>query len=300
LPISEFGAIDMNIAVNAPPTDEQAVKALLRSYSIEVTSKDEKGFKVAAELMRSGSEVFVANLPNETIEQQVEACATLAKAGLNPVPHVVARNTESREQLDRSLARLTAEGGVRTCLVLGGDRDQPKGPFDAAVQMIETGLFEKHGVQRVAFGCHPEGHPRVPDHVIWPALDVKLKAARARGLQTYLVSQFVFAAAPMIALARRLRASGISEPLRLGVAGPANRGALIKYALVCGVGPSLRALRERHDLARQVIAGETPEALLLEVARANAAEPALGLEGVHFFTFGSVEKSVSFAEGMRA
>jgi methylenetetrahydrofolate reductase (NADPH) len=289
----------MNVAAPPTQTDSQAIRALMQTYSVEVTSKDQKGFRAAAEFMPKGSEVFVANLPNETLDQQAEACRELKKAGLDPVPHVVARNTESVDQLDRSLARLTGEAGVATCLVLGGDRDHPQGPFDAAIQMIETGLFEKHGVKRVAFGCHPEGHPRVPDNVIFPALPAKLAAAKARGLETYLVSQFAFDADPMIALARRLRATGISEPLRLGVAGPANRGTLIKYALVCGVGPSLRALRERHELAKQVVTGETPEALLRDVAKAAAAEPGLGIEGIHFFTFGSVEKSVSFAESLK-
>jgi methylenetetrahydrofolate reductase (NADPH) len=45
-----------------------------------------------------------------------------------------------------------------------------------------------------------------------------------------LVSQFAFDAAPFVALARRLRAAGIAAPLRVGVAGPAARTTLIKYA----------------------------------------------------------------------
>ena len=72
----------------------------------------------------------------------------------------------------------------------------------------------------------------------------KLAAAKARGLDAYLVGQFAFDAAPIVSLARRLREAGIDAPYRVGIAGPAKRTTLIKYALMCGVGPSLRALRE--------------------------------------------------------
>ena len=55
--------------------------------------------------------------------------------------------------------------------------------------------------------------------------------------------------------------------------------------MLCGVGTSLRALRERQGLARSAMGGETPEPLLTEIALAREAEPALGIDGVHFFTF---------------
>jgi methylenetetrahydrofolate reductase (NADPH) len=273
---------------------------LIQTYSVEVVTKDQKGIDAAGELMAPRGEVFVANLPNESPDRLVAACVQVDRRGLTAVPHIVARNTHSLAELDDTLARLAGEAGVKTALVLGGDRDQPVGPFDASIQLIETGLFQKHGVGRVAFACHPEEHPRVADAVLWPALGVKLAAAEQAGLATFLVSQFAFDAAPILALAGRLRAAGITAPLRVGVAGPAQRTTLIKYALMCGVGASLRALRERSDLAMSVAAGETPEALLREVALAQDAEPSLGMDSVHFFTFGSLANSINLAKALSA
>ena len=43
------------------------------------------------------------------------------------------------------------------------------------------------------------------------------------------------------------------------------------------------------------MAGETPETLLGRIAKAQADEPALDICGVHFFTFGSLAKSVEWA-----
>jgi methylenetetrahydrofolate reductase (NADPH) len=276
------------------------IQALMQHYSVEVTAKDHKGMDAAGELLAPGSEVFVANLPNESAATLVSACATIARKGLAPVPHMVARNIHSRQELDETLARLNGEAGVDRALVIGGDRDHPVGPYDAAIQTLQTGLYEQHGVRRVYIGVHPEGHPRVADEILWPALAPKLAAAQAAGLEVSLISQFAFDAAPYLTLARRLRADGITAPLRVGVAGPAQRSTLIKYALMCGVGASLRALKERQDLAQAVMAGETPEGLLRQLADAQAAEPDLGIDSVHFFTFGALTKSVSFAEGLKA
>ena len=279
--------------------ENKALRDLLQTYSTEVVARDQKGIAAAGALLRPGSEVFVANLPNDTIDNLVAGCVALRKAGMVPVPHIPARTTPSRAVLERTLERLAAEAQVDHALIIGGDVDKAVGEFDAAIQLIETGLFEKFGVRRIALAVHPEGHPRVADELMWPALPVKLKAAAERGMETYLVTQFAFDAAPYIKTARRLRADGVTQPLRVGVAGPAKRTTLIKYALMCGVGASLRALRERHDFAANMAAGETPEALLRELAAAQAAEPALGIDSVHFFTVGSLEGSVTLAETLR-
>lgn len=277
----------------------EALAGLLGEYSVEVTSRDTASVEAAAGLLRPDTEVFVANLPKEGADVLVQAARRLRLAGLAPVPHIVARNIAGARDLEDMLGRLTAEAGVDRALVLGGDRDDPAGEFDASLQLIETGLFQKHGINRIAIACYPEGHPRISDAVLEKALADKLAAAARAGLDVTLVSQFVFEPHLIAAFARRLREAGVTAPLRVGVAGPAERGKLIKYALRCGVGASLRALRERSELARNVMAGETPQELLGEVALAQAAEPSLGIGGVHFFTFGDPASSIRWAEDNR-
>lgn len=280
-------------------TGRQVLRDLLRNFSAEVLAKDEKGIQ-AARAMPPGSEVFVANLPNESLDQLVRGCAQVQQLGMVPVPHIVARNIRDAAELDRTLAQLVQDAGVHTALVLAGDRDQPVGDFASSLQVLSTGLFRKHGVERVALACHPEGHPRVSGAVLWPALFEKIEGARSEGLNPYLVSQFAFGAEPIVAFTRKLRAAGETAPLRVGVAGPAKRATLIKFALLCGVGASLKALKERQELSRNMLAGEAPEALLNALAQAQAAEPGLGFDSVHFFTFGSIPRSVDFAEALRA
>jgi methylenetetrahydrofolate reductase (NADPH) len=268
---------------------------LLRNYSAEVTCRDEKSIRAAESLMPPGSEVFIVSLPSDNEGRSVAVAAQLHKAGLVPVPHIVARNIRSRLDLEVLLRRLTSEAGVDRALILGGDRRQPIGEFDSSLQLLETGFLESFGIRKVKLSWYPEGHPRISDSELAKARAAKLRIAAARSLEVELVGQFCFESAPIIASARHLRAEGIQVPLRVGVAGPASRASLLKYAMICGVGASVRALKERPG-ARSLINSETPERLLREVAQAQAAEPSLGIHRVHFFTFASLASTAQFVE----
>jgi methylenetetrahydrofolate reductase (NADPH) len=276
-----------------------ALKGLLGTYSTELTTRDKKSLDAAPDVLAPGSEVFIASLPNDTIDRLVSTAVQLRQSGLAPVPHIVARNIESLAVLDELLARLAGEAGLYRVLTLGGDRDKPAGDLDCSLQLIESGLIQKHGISKIFIACYPEGHPRISDEVLEKARADKFAAAKAGGLDVTLVSQFCFDAKPIITLTERMRAQGATVPYRVGVAGPAERATLVKYALMCGVGASLRALKERQELAKNVLTRETPEALLNEVAIAQAANPALKIAGVHFFTFGALAKSAQWAQNVR-
>jgi methylenetetrahydrofolate reductase (NADH) len=268
---------------------------LLRNYSAEVTCRDEKSIRAAETLMPSGSEVFIVSLPSDKEDRSIAVAAQLHHAGLVPVPHIVARNIRNRAELETLLRRLTGEAKVDRALILGGDRSQPIGEFDSSQQLLETGLLETCGIRRIKLSWYPEGHPRISDAELAKARAAKLRIAAARGLEVELVGQFCFEPAPIIASARHLRAEGIQVPLRVGVAGPASRASLLKYAMICGVGASVRALKERPG-ARSLINSETPERLLREVAHAQAEDPNLGIQRVHFFTFASLAATAEFVE----
>ena len=277
----------------------RALAGLLGDYSTEVSPRDRRTLEEAAACLPAGAEVFIPSAPGESAERLIAAAAFLRDAGLEPAPHITARSLPDLAAADRLIGRLRDEAGIDRALVLGGDRDRPAGALHSSLQLIEAGLFQKHGVCRLFIACYPEGHPGVPDAVLEEARAAKLRIAEAEGLDLTLISQFCFEPGPVIALARRLRAKGVTVPYRVGVAGPAERALLVKYALMCGIGPSARALARRQHLARNLLAAETPEALLTEVALAREAEPGLGVCGVHFFTFGSPARSVRFAESFR-
>ena len=74
----------------------------------------------------------------------------------------------------------------------------------------------------------------------------------------------------------------------------------MKYALICGIGNSLRVLKGRANLALNTLTGETPEDVVRGVGEAQDADPSLNIAGIHFFTFGSLAKSANWAKQFQA
>ena len=81
---------------------------------------------------------------------------------------------------------------------------------------------------------------------------------------------------------------------------PTARSRFVRgFAMIRGVGASLGALRERQALAKNMLWGETPERLVLELEEAVEAEPSLNIRGIHFFTFASLKSTIEWVEGYR-
>lgn len=263
---------------------------LLGSYSIEITARDTEARRAVLQGMPLGAEVFVADLPDQPPEVMRDAVAELRRGGLDPVPHLVARNVAGRPELDRVVAELRRVGQIDKVLVTAGDREAPAGPFASALELMREGVLQRHGITRLAFPCFPEGHPLLPASRLEAALRDKLAAAAAAGFAVLLLTQFAFAAQPVVAFVHRLRRSGIDAPLRVGAAGPAERGRLVEFGRDLGVGPSLARL-ERPDAPDDV-----PDRFLREIA---AADPGLGICGAHLFPFGSTAECVAWVEARR-
>jgi methylenetetrahydrofolate reductase (NADPH) len=99
----------------------------------------------------------------------------------------------------------------------------------------------------------------------------------------------------IVAFAAKLRSRGVTASLRIGLAGPASPARLLKYAAICGVGPSLRALRERQSMARGLLTTQTPAPVVAGLARAMERDPSLAIVGLHFFTFASLRHTIEWA-----
>lgn len=281
----------------APTHAHGGVAALMRGASIEVAPRDRAGLEAAASLMPPGSEVFLPWIAGETHHRSVDAARALARAGLRPVPHVAARFLSGYTQLGDFLSRLHGEADVSSAMLVGGDRERPLGALGSGLEALETGLFARHGFREVALPAYPEGNPRIAPAALVVALRAKLDAVARQGMSARLVTQFCFEADPVLRLLGRLRAEGIDAPVRVGVAGPASLAALVKFALRCGVGNSIRALSIHGSAIARLTATADPLAMLRDVAARVAAEPALAPQGVHVFAFGGAART---ARWMRA
>jgi methylenetetrahydrofolate reductase (NADPH) len=182
---------------------------------------------------------------------------------------------------------------VGDALLLAGDYDRAVGPYGAVADVLRSAPWRESGLRRVTFGGHPEGHPRVaPDDIRRAQLD-KAALAAEHGLEATFVTQFVFESAPVIEWARTMRAAGVRARLVAGHAGPARLPTLLKFALRCGIGPSIRALGSHPGSIAKLAREQGPERVMREISRDAAG----AIDGLHFFSFGGYGRT---AEWLRA
>jgi len=289
----------MATTVSAPP----GIAEMLCGYSIEVNPSDFRVVDAAVERLDPGTEVFLTWIPRANPMDMVGPSAKLRRAGLFPVPHVGARHLESAEQLQQLASRLAKEAGVDRVLIIGGDRVKPAGPYDSSLGVMQTEVFQKAGILRMAVAGFPEGNPNISDFVLDEALEAKVNLARAAGLHLSIVTQFCFKAEPIVDWLKRLRARRLDVPVRVGLAGPAGLITLTRYAVRCGIGNSLHVLTEHPSFAKLLIE-KGPEPIIRDIAAAagfeNTAALPPGIAGLHFFVFGGFNKTVDWINAQRA
>lgn len=280
-----------NPAATAATPDPLA--AFLSHLSIEITAKQVEKLPLLRSNLRPGTRVFIALIDPADVEGQIAATRELREAGFVAVPHVPARFVRDRADLEARLARFAANG-VTEMLVLGGGAPQPIGSYDAAIQLLETGLFQGHGIRRIGIAGHPEGNPDITkvhgEAALLAALKQKQAWLKAHGLDGFIATQFLFEAGPVAEWAGMLRGEGIDLPIHVGVPGPATIKTLVKYAALCGVGNSARFIRKQAMNLTRLLTVSTPDDFVSGLADVHATRPDLGIAGPHFYPFGGFDK----------
>src|SRR5207253_6824363 len=140
----------------------------------------------------------IAHVPGTTPQETAALAKRLRHEGMEPVPHIVARRIESLAALDEILGRFVGEAGVRQVLVVAGDIEKAEGELESALQILDSGLLEKHGLRKLGVAGHPEGHRAVDDATLKQALKRKNDYAIRTGADVYVVTQFTFDAKPIV------------------------------------------------------------------------------------------------------
>jgi methylenetetrahydrofolate reductase (NADPH) len=276
------------------------VQELMSPFSVEITPKEAPSLPPLPEVLAPGTAVYLTLLPHTPWADTVGVARSVAEAGMRPVPHLAARAVPDRRTLRSMLGDLAAVG-VSDLLVLAGSLSTPVGEFHEAAQILESGLLEGAGIRRVGIVGHPEGHPDVADDELYRALVAKCRIARERGLDLHIVTQFAFAAEPIVAWERRIRAIGVDVPVHVGLPGLTSPTRLLRFGLRCGVGASLKVLRQQAGGVLKLATSHVhhPDATLVGLAAAVAADPDSLLRAVHFFPFGALAATAAWASDIR-
>ena len=226
--------------------------------------------------------VTVTAAPGKGLGATLDLATSLADSGYRVVPHLAARMVSGRAELTEIVARLK-EHDVSAVFVPAGDADPPAGPYHGAVDLLRELDDMGHHFTHVGITGYPESHPTIDDDVTVQSMWDK------RHYATHIVSNMTFDAEHLSTWAERVRRRGVTLPLIIGVPGPVERTKLLGMATKIGVGESLRFLRKQKSVfARIASPGFSTDRFVSRVA-ALATNEALGVEGLHIFTFNQVE-----------
>ena len=277
------------------------ISKLIKNFSIEVMPRTLGKLENIENLWPKKTRVYIAHLEGTTIEDMLVTAKRIKSASFIPMPHFPARIIKDNKVLEDWINRYS-EIGVKEALLLAGGVDRPLGNLSNSMELLSTGLFEKYGFERLHVAGHPEGNkdidPNGSDINVMNALKWKQDYSKDTKAKISIATQFLFESKPVIDWANKILSNGITLPINVGIAGPAKLQTMIKFAIACGVGPSLRVLERRAKDITKLLFPFEPTNILTELADYKESNPNTNIEGIHFFPLGGIEKSSDFIKNI--
>jgi methylenetetrahydrofolate reductase (NADPH) len=273
----------------------QPIEAFLKGYSIEVMPRTAEKVESFRDILPMGTRVYIAHIDGTSIDDMVATAKRVVADGYDVMPHFPARIIKDKATLTDWVTRYK-DVGVRQGLLLAGGVTTPAGDFSTSMQLLDSGAFT--GFERLHVAGHPEGNkdidPDGSDRMVMQAARWKSAFMERTDAQMAMATQFCFEAQPVIDWVNRLAAEGVKLPVHIGIAGPAKLQTLIKFAIACGVGPSLRVLQKRAMDVTKLLLPYEPTEVLQGLAAHKAANPDFGIEQVHFFPLGGIKTNAQW------
>ena len=144
-----------------PATAEvRRLVAATRYELVPMKSVDE-----AIEALPESSTVSVTCSPTKGIPATLDLTTRLLDLGHHPIPHISARMVEGPDEVFK-LAAWIREHGLRDLFVVGGDAEQPHGPYADGLSFLRDLLAHDHGLERIGVPAYPDGHPFIDRSVL--------------------------------------------------------------------------------------------------------------------------------------
>ena len=271
----------------------------IAGYSIEVTPRALLKIDNLAEILPKGTRVYIAHIEGTPIDEMVKTAQKIHDAGFKSMPHFPARLIKNKSVLEDWVTRYKNEANVEEALLIAGGSNKPIGDFDSSIQLIETGVFDANCFKRLHVAGHPEGNKDIDtgglNLNVNKALSWKNEFAKRTDAQMALTTQFCFESSVVVDWVNEIEAMGIDIPVHIGIAGPAKLQTLLKYAIECGVGASMKVLQKRARDITKLLLPYNPNQILEELSEIKSSNPNFNIEQVHFFPLGGVKRVTDWA-----
>ena len=273
----------------------ETIQSAAANWSIEVTPTGATKIESFRDCLAAGTTVNVTFLPGTDPSDTIAVAERLHNDGMRPVPHLAARSLRDAGQLDELLTAFTTRCGVEEVLCIGGGVDNPVGDFSATIEVLESGLIQKHGIRHIGVAGHPEGSPDISDEEVATALSAKNELAARDGLELYIETQFCFEADIVLDWERRVREAGNRLPIRIGIPGPATIKTLFRFAQISGIGPSMRFVAKQAKNVAKLMTVQSPHLLIAGLAEGMAADEGCLIRHFHYYPFGGFARTAAYA-----
>ncbi len=276
-------------------SNPEIIQNFIKGFTAETTPAGAAKIADFREHLREGTVVYITFLPGSDFNDTVDVAVRLRKEGFIPVPHFAARSISNEQVLEENIKRVVGEAGVDWVLAIAGAVDKPLGNFNDSMQLLQTGLFEKHGIHKIGVAGHPEGSPDMSDNAILDAMRWKNAYAQQSGTDMYMVTQFAFDVEPIITWDKFLQSEGNKLPIHVGVPGLATLKSLIMHATHCGVGASMKVLTKQARNITKLLVVNAPDKQVMQLADYRATDPNCGITGVHMYPLGGLRRTAKWS-----
>jgi len=221
--------------------------------------------------------------PTKGVDETLELSEKLIAKGFKVTPHIASKCVSGEKHLETIIKKLD-ELGIESIFVPGGDRPEPMGDFNNALDLLRALKKLGHNLNKIGMAAHPEGHPDVSSEVLMEALEEK------KDLADFIVTQMCFDAKILNDWMVEIHKKGIELPVWVGLPGVIERGRLLKTSLRIGVGDSLRFLRKKSQVATELMKSSiyNPDDLLKDITEQNDINQT-NLAGYHIYCFNQIE-----------
>jgi methylenetetrahydrofolate reductase (NADPH) len=241
-----------------------------------------------ARAVEQGLTLTVTCSPRHGLDSALDTACALRAMGHVVVPHLAARMVRGPDHLDRLLERM-AEAGIVDVFLVGGDAEQPLGPYASALDLIAVLRAHRNAPRTIGVAAYPEGHPLIDPGALAVALERKAPDA------DYMVTQLCFDHVVLLRWLERTRKAGVELPLFVGVPGAVHRRKLLEISVRVGVGASVSFVRKQRGL-RRLMSRPLAATERLTAAIGPLIGGDLGIAGFHLFTFNRLVETVRFVD----
>lgn len=247
-----------------------------------------------SELFAEGTEIYLPLLRGDDLNLSVTAAKKILGERMVATPHLAARSVPGASQLDEWLHEL-AEAGCNRLMLIAGDPLTHQGPYRDTLDVLSSGLLEKHGFIHLGVAAHPDGHVHASESDVRSALEIKKTYAREKNVHMWVVTQFVFDMTNFAKWLDEWEEAFDFLPIYVGLAGPTSLPSLMRYAAHCGVATSVKMLLTNRN-SRRLMSSWNPDDQLKELYELCGNHVSRRLKGLHLFPFGGLESAARWLD----